>query len=109
MALLSKRSAITDTMGPSGGWKTRLLNQDQEAQSFVKVAGEYYEVEGSSEGAWVCSLHPANNNRIIITVPSVHLGFHAPMPQVRVIFHLTCKTRKPSIRSEVTSEGGNDI
>ena len=73
MALPSKRIAIKDAMGPSGGCQTRIQNNSQEAGSFLKAGAV-----GARTGLWGYNLHPRSKsvsnrkviNTCIYSVPS---------------------------------------
>lgn len=64
MALPSKRIAIKEAMGPSGGCQTRIQSTSREAGSFLKAGAV-----GARMGLWGRSLHPRSqsiNNREVI-------------------------------------------
>ena len=73
MALPSKRIAIKDAMGPSGGCQTRIQNNSQEAGSYLKAGAV-----GARKGLWGYNLHPRSKsvsnrkviNTYIYSVPS---------------------------------------
>ena len=93
MALPSKRIAIKDAMGPSGGCQTRIQSNSREGGSFL-IAGAV----GARMGLWGRSLHPCSksvNNRKVINTCIYSVPSRPPTGRRECNYlHSTDKIRK---------------
>lgn len=93
MALPSKRIAIKDAMGPSGGCQTRIQSNSREAGSFLKAGAV-----GARMGLWGRSLHPCSksvNNRKVINTCIYSVPSRPPTGRRECNYlHSTDKIRK---------------
>lgn len=93
MALPSKRIAIKDAMGPSGGCQTRIQSNSREAGSFLKAGAV-----GARMGLWGRSLRPCSksvNNRKVINTCIYSVPSRPPTGRRECNYlHSTDKIRK---------------